>query len=263
MACLGVETSMGEFRVVDLCFAGMAPGASAVGGPGEDEGMDVDEDEKKTEVKKDKGKGKWIAFVSGLDIASSLPTSAPLSSSSTGNTADTVPVPVQDDDADLRLQMLIEYLKGESGGEEDQKASGECQMLVVLGNSLDVPKRTADDAKNAVCLAFLSVLLIINLPFLSALLARLNLLSIPQKRYNQQISYDPAPLKQLSLALKDIASSKPIHLLPGPNDPASAILPQQPIPRAMFGFEPLSKGVVEGVFESETNPTWIDVGGDG
>lgn len=27
MAALGVETSAGEFSVVDVCFAGMAPGA--------------------------------------------------------------------------------------------------------------------------------------------------------------------------------------------------------------------------------------------
>ncbi len=33
---LGVDTSTGEFEVVDLCFAGMAPQA------GEDDGMDID-----------------------------------------------------------------------------------------------------------------------------------------------------------------------------------------------------------------------------
>lgn len=60
--------------------------------------------------------------------------------------------------------------------------------------------------------------------------------------------------------------------MPGLTDPASAILPQQPMPRAMFGFDPPprdKKGnllVMEGgggVFECVSNPAWVDVGGDG
>lgn len=46
--------------------------------------------------------------------------------------------------------MLIEYLKGESGGPEDQQASSEVKALVILGNSVDVPRRAMDDAKTAV-----------------------------------------------------------------------------------------------------------------
>lgn len=46
--------------------------------------------------------------------------------------------------------MLVEYLKGESGGDEEQASSRECGALVVLGNSLDIPRRTADDLKNSV-----------------------------------------------------------------------------------------------------------------
>jgi len=79
-------------------------------------------------------KGKWVALVSGLDLSSN-----------------DVP-PGEEDAADIRLQMLVEYLKGESGGAEEQRSSMECIALIILGNSLDVPRRIADDAKNAVSL---------------------------------------------------------------------------------------------------------------
>jgi hypothetical protein len=79
-----------------------------------------------------KGIGKWIALVSGFDLSSAdVPSGTEHS-------------------ADIRLQMLIEYLKGESGGSEDQQASSEVKALVILGNSIDVPRRATDDSKNAV-----------------------------------------------------------------------------------------------------------------
>lgn len=46
----------------------------------------------------------------------------------------------------------------------------------------------------------------------------------------------------------------PIHLLAGETDPSGALLPQQPLPKAMFGpvkdFE---------TFSCETNPTWLNI----
>ena len=55
-----------------------------------------------------------------------------------------------DDAADIRLQLLVEYLKGESGGPDDQGFSAQCTALVVLGNSLDIPKKSQDDLKSSV-----------------------------------------------------------------------------------------------------------------
>ena len=181
-------------------------------------------------------KGKWVALVSGLDLSSN-----------------DVP-PDEEDVADIRLQMLIEYLKGESGGLEERNSSMECSALLILGNSLDVPRRSADDAKNAVSVVYPRALATVRL-------RRLEMFS--KKRYGQQTIWDPAPLARLNDALKDLASSLPVHLLPGPTDPASAILPQQPMPRAMFGFEPPNKNLGRGVFTCETNPAWVDVGEDG
>jgi DNA polymerase delta subunit 2 len=154
MACLGLEASNGEFQVVDVCFAGMAPNARTVYGLKGEEKMNVN-GEQGTCVSayelpavshvifillhisvssSRERKGKWVALVSGLDLSSN-----------------DVP-PGEEDAADIRLQMLIEYFKGESGGAEERSSSMECSALFILGNSLDVPRRSADDAKNAVSL---------------------------------------------------------------------------------------------------------------
>ncbi|KAH0830487.1 DNA polymerase alpha/epsilon subunit B-domain-containing protein [Lanmaoa asiatica] len=62
----------------------------------------------------------------------------------------------------------------------------------------------------------------------------------------------PHPNTILSAHLHDLASALPVHILPGPEDPSGAILPQQPFPRAMFSgatnFE---------TFHRETNPLWL------
>ena len=62
----------------------------------------------------------------------------------------------------------------------------------------------------------------------------------------------PHPNSILSTHLHDLASALPVHILPGPDDPSGAILPQQPFPRAMFSgatnFE---------TFHRETNPVWL------
>ena len=46
----------------------------------------------------------------------------------------------------------------------------------------------------------------------------------------------------------------PIHLLPGPSDPSGTILPQRPLPRAMFGGAAKYSS-----FSLETNPAFIHV----
>jgi DNA polymerase delta subunit 2 len=46
----------------------------------------------------------------------------------------------------------------------------------------------------------------------------------------------------------------PIHILPGPTDPSGTILPQQKLPRAMFGSVSSYS-----TFVCETNPTYLNV----
>lgn len=80
---------------------------------------------------------------------------------------------------------------------------------------------------------------------------------IIQKRFNTTVKplFANHPTKTLSLHLKDILdSSLPITLLPGPSDPSTATLPQQPMPKVMFGGKGM-KGL-----ECTTNPSWMEIG---
>lgn len=63
------------------------------------------------------------------------------------------------------------------------------------------------------------------------------------------------PTKNLAHMLSDLlASSLPVNLVPGPSDPCGAVLPQQPMPKVMFGGKKM-----EGL-ECNTNPTWLEIG---
>ncbi|KAA1471233.1 hypothetical protein DENSPDRAFT_819272 [Dentipellis sp. KUC8613] len=94
---LGMENSSGEFSVVDLCFAGLAPQEESDNG----ERMDIDAESQQ----------EYLATVSGLDIG---PSSA----------------------ADAQIQMMVEYLAGEGGSPENQVAASQISRLIIAGNSL-------------------------------------------------------------------------------------------------------------------------------
>jgi DNA polymerase delta subunit 2 len=79
-----------------------------------------------------------------------------------------------------------------------------------------------------------------------------------QKRFNTNAKplYSSHPTKTLSTLLSDLLSSSlPINILPGPGDPSGVTLPQQPLPKVMFGGKKM-----EGL-ECNTNPAWMEVGG--
>ena len=130
-ACLGMENASGDFEVIDLCFAGLAPlattstragpvvlplqtggkgnvGAGKLKGKGKQVDVDVDMDMKVDDDDDDNVKlsnhgaanessssdGRWVALVSGLSAGSSE-------------------VP-----EDLKGQLLVEWLMGELGDVE-------------------------------------------------------------------------------------------------------------------------------------------------
>lgn len=195
---LGLETSSGEFEVIDLCFAEMPP-------QHEGEGIEQDEmdiDEKLSAVSQ--SPEDFVAFVSGLDIGSPTP-------------------------SDAQIQMLVEYLTGESGGQGDQISASQITRLVILGNSLAPIGATgpADDGEKETE-------------------------KRPRRYGYDSASFSPHPILHLSSHLHDLASSMPVHLLPGASDPSGTILPQQSFPRAMFGA-----ASTYATFTCETNPTYI------
>ncbi|KAI0684263.1 DNA polymerase alpha/epsilon subunit B-domain-containing protein [Cytidiella melzeri] len=195
IGALGIETNAGDFEVVDICFAGMAPQAVRDHKDPETT-MDVDAAQSSSSL----GSDEWLAVVSGLDIgAPSYP--------------------------DGQLQMLAEYLTGESGGLDEQLGASRISRLIIAGNSLATMSTSTEDVDKK------------------------------SRRYGQEAStFSPHPIRNLSDYLTDIARSMPIHLLPGPSDPTGTLLPQQPLPRAMFGAVASYSS-----FSCETNPTYLYV----
>ncbi|KAK4687131.1 DNA polymerase delta subunit 2, partial [Tremellales sp. Uapishka_1] len=217
MAALGMETSSGDFEVIDLCFAGLpelyeTEERKAKGkGKAKVEEMEVDEGGSHVtstanapEAKPVREENKtWVALVSGLSVGAQ---EAPL---------------------DLKNQLLVEWLMGEEGGLSDQLEGARIARLILAGNSLTTPIRGEDDKK--------------------------------PKRFTNPTTplYPSHPTKSLSFLLSDLLSSSlPITLIPGPSDPAGATLPQQPLPKVMFG----PAGKRGGGLEVATNPTWLEVG---
>ncbi|KZT65450.1 hypothetical protein DAEQUDRAFT_759330 [Daedalea quercina L-15889] len=122
VGALGIETSGGEFEVVEVCYAGMPPQPSAslewARDARMDEKMDVDGGVS------DGQEDEWVALVSGLEIGAPSP-------------------------ADAQIQMLVEYLTGEAGGPDDQAICSRISRLIIAGNSLSqaVSTGTNEDEK--------------------------------------------------------------------------------------------------------------------
>ena len=66
--------------------------------------------------------------------------------------------------------------------------------------------------------------------------------------------FSSVPTETLGGFLLDVAQLMPVHLLAGPSDPSGVLLPQQPLPRGMFGDVKKYDG-----FCCETNPTWLSI----
>ncbi|TBU32286.1 DNA polymerase alpha/epsilon subunit B-domain-containing protein [Dichomitus squalens] len=128
------------------------------------------------------------------------------------------------DAADGQLQLLAEYLTGEAGGLGEQSQSSCISRLIIAGNSFAPIDTSKGESERR------------------------------SRKYGQEVPFSPHPTQALSAYLTDICRSLSVHLLPGPLDPAATILPQQPIPRAMFGGASHYAN-----FSSESNPTYINV----
>ncbi|KAF5387060.1 hypothetical protein D9615_001797 [Tricholomella constricta] len=135
--------------------------------------------------------------------------------------------------SDAQIQMLVEYLTGEEGGVTEQISASQISRLIIAGNSLAPLAPTASGEAGE---------------------------SDQPQRKSKRYGYDaatfsPHPVLSLSDHLLDIASALPVHVLPGESDPSGTILPQQALPKAMFGAVAKLP-----TFFCETNPTYIRLG---
>ncbi|TFL06873.1 DNA polymerase alpha/epsilon subunit B-domain-containing protein [Pterulicium gracile] len=201
LAALGMETPSGEFEVVDICFAGLAPQTrnQPLTQPTQSDAMEVDSEQ--TLDRRDDDP--WLAFVSGLDVGAEGGQDAP-------------------------IELLTGYLTGEMDASHAPVPPSQISRLIIVGNSL-APYEAAVQPKEVTPT------------------------ELRKKKFgNEASTFSNVPGITLANHLLDIGQTLPIHLLPGPNDPAGSIMPQQPFPRAMFG-----KVASYATFSCETNPTFL------
>ncbi|THW85393.1 hypothetical protein D6D15_08092, partial [Aureobasidium pullulans] len=209
VAVMGTENANGDFEVIDLKIPELAPQPERWS-QGQSDGAS-----KKKGTKKEKA-GK-IAIVSTLGVS--------------GDSGDT-----------MALDLLVEYLLGESTSPDEQEKISSISRLLVAGNSLSSanPIPSAEDlpAKKP-----------------SAV-----------KKYGYDASaYNPAPTDRLDSLLESLLPSIPITLIPGEQDPTHTSLPQQPMHSALF---PRSRAYMAAPnsedtawFDTVTNPWEGDVDG--
>jgi len=83
--------------------------------------------------------------------------------------------------------------------------------------------------------------------------------STDRKKYGyDSATYTASPTLALDSLLTNLCSTIPVSIMPGPNDPASVALPQQPIHQALFDK---AKAFIPATLECVTNPSWWDIDG--
>jgi len=226
VAVVGTENKDGDFEVLDLRVPDL---------PRQPQRWELEDGEaalkgKKATPKKRPKAGK-IAIVSGLGI--------------TGDEAET-----------LSLDLLAEYLRGESTDPETQTRASQISRLIIAGNSLShaspIPSRSDVLASKAKSSSVASA-------------------GGAARKYGYDSSaYNAAPTGRLDQWLANLLPSIPITLLPGEQDPTGTSLPQQPIHAAMFPHSraymspphPTAKEAGDvGWFDTQTNPAELSVDG--
>ena len=140
--------------------------------------------------------------------------------------------------ADLRITLLVEYLLSEAGSRTDQMNASSISRLILAGDSLAPLSRHDPDEADG--------------------LGTTDVTSKVEHQKNQgdTIPFSAHPTQSLAGHIAELARVMTVHLVPGAADPAGATLPQQPIPRAMFGQAKMFDG-----FFTETNPCWLGIEG--
>ena len=220
IAAMGTENADGDFEVLDIKIPDLAR---------QPQRWEVDEGTKavkgKRVLQRHAPAGK-IAILSGMGIS--------------GDAGDT-----------LTMDLLAEYLLGESTTSSEQAHVAKISRLIIAGNSL----------------AHASPL-----PSLDDIAQKKGAAASSSRKYGYDAAaYNPAPTDHLDLFLSSLLPSLPITLLPGETDPTQQSLPQQPLHAALFPhsrtyMQPPDRVTAEdsiehGWFDSVTNPWEGDVDG--
>lgn len=184
IAVMGTENANGDFEVIDIKIPDL-PQQPSRGTIGAKSKMQKTENSQNEVIE-----GAKVAIVSGLAI--------------TGDSGDT-----------LALDLLMEYLLGESTSSDMQANAARISRLIIAGNSLAEASPLLARDENV-----------------SAIGSKKTAIT---KKYGYDSSaYNPAPTAHLDQFLSTLLPSLPVTLLAGATDPANVSLPQQPLHPALF-----------------------------
>ena len=206
IAVMGTENADGDFEVVDLRFADLPRQPERW--ERADAAMTLSGEQVNAEARPASGK---IAFVSGLGFSG------------------------EDGDV-LALDMLSEYLLGESGGTNMQERTAQISRLIIAGGAL-APAPAS-----------------VNLKANKDELMNGNSRKAARKYGYDASAYNPAPTEALDVFLSRILPSIPVTLMPGASDPANVSIPQQPLHPALF---PQARAYSAAPNETKKDPGWF------
>ena len=133
----------------------------------------------------------------------------------------------------LETHLLVEYLLGEAGGDEDHNHAATITQLILAGNSLGEAHNPIDDKNTE-----------------EAREARAT------KYGYDAAAYNPGPTKAFDAILSSLLPSIGVTLMPGSFDPANVSMPQQRLHAALFPTAKLYDG---STLERVTNPWMGDI----
>ena len=117
----------------------------------------------------------------------------------------------------LAMQLMIDYIGGHVGSDEEQGYGATVGRVIVAGNSVQLPKLSTS--------------------------------SLSKRPSREQQDSLAQPLHQLDVALAQLAAAVPVDVMPGGCDPATHALPQQPLHACLFPHSTRHSG-----FSCVTNP---------
>jgi len=215
IAVIGTENADGDFEILDMKVPDL---------PRQPQRWERDEaaaelangnGRLKIQDRKERSEGGKLALISGLSING-------------------------DEGDNLTLDLLMEYLLGESCGPLGQQEVAKISRLIIAGDSINEgtplhPREEILDKKS-------------------------------NKRYGyDSTTYNTAPTARFDEFLATLLPSIPITILPGESDPANVSMPQQPIHPAMFprsrNYTSIPGAIEPGWIDSVTNPWEGDIEG--
>jgi len=216
IAVMGTENVNGELEVIDLKFPDLAPQPDrwALTKPSKTQPRDEDV-EMNGNTRSSNSK---IAIVSGLSFSAT------------------------DASHSLELNLLLEYLLGETLDPASQQEVALISRLIIAGNSISTDERrhAEEEATQRTD---------------SSGAKKLN----SQKKYGYDSStYNAQPSQLLDEFLSTLLPTIPVTMMPGAQDPANASYPQQPVHPAMFPNSRAYTATPSATTSASEEPGWFD-----